>query len=139
MPGHPTPRQTFRKLNKCSILQLILSLVTIRELQMPLPCVLTSCGIHYTPDVASEMPLCFFKIHHILVCISLPTIIYTADVCTRRHHKYKPRTLPASCMIYQHSFYVCSIPMWNSLTQEAVMAATAEEFQKAIIKIITSS
>ena len=58
-PGHPTPRQTFRKLNKCSVPQLVLSLVTIGELQVSLPCVLTSCGIHYTLDVASEMPLCF--------------------------------------------------------------------------------
>ena len=60
-PGHPTPRQTFRKLNKWSVPQLVLSLVTIGELQVPLPCVLTSCGIHCTLDVAPDMPLCFVR------------------------------------------------------------------------------
>ena len=39
---------------------------------------------------------------------------------------------------HQHSFYVCSIPMWNSLTQEAVTAPTAETFQKGIFKVIKS-
>ena len=39
---------------------------------------------------------------------------------------------------HQHSFYVCSIPMWNSLTQEAVTAPTAETFQKGTFKVIKS-
>ena len=38
-----------------------LLLVTIGELQVPLPCVPTSCGIHYTLDVASGMLLCFIR------------------------------------------------------------------------------
>ena len=60
-PGHPTPRHTFRKLNECSVPQLILSLVTIGKLKVSLPCVLTSCGMHCILVIASEMPLCFMR------------------------------------------------------------------------------
>ena len=105
-----------RKLNKCSISQLVLSLVTIGELQVSLSC----------------------EIHHGQVRISLPTIIVTADDRTRRHHEYKFRTPPASCIIYPHPFYVRFIPMWNSLTQEAVTAPTAEALQKAALEVIKS-
>ena len=135
-PGHLTPRQTFRKLN---VPELVLSLVTIGELQVLLPCVLTSCGIHYSSDVASEMAHCFFKIHQRLLRISLHTIAVTTYARIRRHHEFKLRTLPASCMIYQRSFYVSSISMWNSLTQEAVTTPTAEAFQKAALEVIKSS
>ena len=47
-----------------------------------------------------------FKIHHGLMRISLPVIITTADARTRRQHKHKLRTLPATCTPYQQSFYV---------------------------------
>ena len=93
--------------------QLVLSLVTIGELQVPLPCVLTSCGIHYKLDVASEMPHCFFKIHH-GVRISLPTTIVTADAPTRRHRGYKLRNYqPPASSTDTHSMFAlfqCGFP-----------------------------
>ena len=78
----------------------------------------------------------FFKIHHGLVHISLPVIITTADARTRRQHKHKLRTLPATCTPYQQSFYVRCIRLWNALTEEAVTASTAEVFQRAAIPVI---
>ena len=48
----------------------------------------------------------FLKIHHGLMHISLPVIITIADARTRRQHKHKLRTLPATCTPYQQSFYV---------------------------------
>ena len=38
---------------------------------------------------------------------------------------------------HQHSFYVCSILMWNSLTQEAVTAPTQKHFRKAPSKLLS--
>ena len=78
----------------------------------------------------------FFKIHHGLMHISLPVIITTADARTRRQHKHKLRTLPATCKPYQQSFYVRCIPLWNALTEEAVTASTTEVFQRAAIPVI---
>ena len=46
--------------------------------------------------------------------ISLPVIITTADTRTRRQHKHKLRTLPATCTSYQQSFYVRCTPLWNA-------------------------
>ena len=53
-------------------------------------------------------------------------LITTADACTRRLHKHKLRTLPATCTPYQHSFYVRCIPLWVAFTEKAVNASTAE-------------
>ena len=81
----------------------------------------------------------FFKIHHGLMHISLPVIMTTADARTRRQHKHKLRTLPATCTPYQQSFYVRCIPLWNALTElteEAVTASTTEVFQRAAIPVI---
>ena len=78
----------------------------------------------------------FFFIHHGLMHISLPVIITTADASTRRQHKHKLRTLPATCTPYQQSFYVRCIPLWNALTEEAVTASTAEVFQRTAIPVI---
>ena len=78
----------------------------------------------------------FFFIHHGLMHISLPVIITTADARTRRQHKHKLRTLPATCTPYQQSFYVRCIPLWNALTEEAVTASTTEVFQRAAIPVI---
>ena len=63
--------------------------------------------------------------------ISLPVIITTAVARTRRQHKHKLRTLPATCTPYQQSFYVRCIPLWNALTEEAVTASTAEMFPES--------
>ena len=57
-----------------------------------------------------------FLILHGLMRISLPVIITTADVLTRRQHKHKLRTPPATCTPHQQSFYVRCIPLWNALT-----------------------
>ena len=77
----------------------------------------------------------FFKIHHGLMHISLP-VITTADARTRRQHKHKLRTIPATCTPYQQSFYVRCISLWNALTEEADTASTAEVFQRAAIPVI---
>ena len=70
--------------------------------------------------------------------ISLPVIITTADTRTRRQHKHKLRTIPATCTPYQQSFYICCIPLLNALTAEAVNASTAEVSQRAAIPVIQS-
>ena len=55
---------------------------------------------------------------------------------SRRQHKL--RTLPATCTPYQQSFYARCIPLWNALTEEAVIESTAEVFQRAAIPVIQS-
>ena len=70
--------------------------------------------------------------------ISLPDIITIADARTRRQHKHKLRTLQATCTPYQQSFYVRCIPLWNALTEEAVIESTAEVFKRAAIPVIQS-
>ena len=91
--------------------------------------------ILHTRRYIRDATLFFFKIHHGIVRISLPTVIVTADARTGRHHEHKLRTLQASCIIYQHSFYISSIPMWISLNQETVTAPTAEAFQKDALNV----
>ena len=80
----------------------------------------------------------FFKVYHGFVGIQLPAIIIKADTRTRCHHEFKLRAVPASCLIYQHSFYVRCIPVWNSLPQHAVSAPSVESFQKAAMPVISS-
>ena len=131
------PRQDtktdIQKVEQVQHLQLVVSLVTIGELQVPLPCALTSCGIHCIPDVASDMPLCFVKFtmdNFASVCLSslsLQMLALNATTSINSEH-YQP---PASS-----STHVRSIPTWHSPSQEVVTAPTAEAFQKAALDVI---
>ena len=78
----------------------------------------------------------FYKVYHGQVGISLPPSIYAADNRTRCLHEFKLRTIPANCLLYQHSFYVRCIPVWNALPMNAVTAATAKVFQSAALPVI---
>ena len=60
----------------------------------------------------------FFKIHHRLLCSSLPVIVITADAGTRRQHNHILRTLLATRTTYQQSVYVLCLPLGNTLTGE---------------------
>ena len=101
--------------------------------------VLTSCGIHCILDVASDISLCFISLCFIRFTMDKFASICLPSLPQQMFALYKLRMRRASCIIYQHSFYVRFIPMWNSLTQEAVTAPTAEAFQKAAIEVIKSS
>ena len=70
-PGHPTARQTFRKLNKCSNPRLVLSLVTIGELKCH--CANLMYNTLHARHCIRDANL-FYKIHHGQVRISLPTL-----------------------------------------------------------------
>ena len=75
-----------------------------------------------------------FKIYHALVLV----INIAADDRTRWHNEYRLRILLVSCLIYQTSFYIRPIPMWNALNQRAVAAAVAEAFQRPALPVTKS-
>ncbi len=57
----------------------------------------------------------FFKIFHGQVNIPLPPIIMAADNQTRCLHHYKLWVIPSACLLYQNTFYVRYVPIWNCL------------------------
>ena len=84
------------------------------RISLPLPCVLTSCGIHCIIDVASSL--------------SLHSLNNTTSINSEYYQH------PASST----STHVRSIPVWHSPSQEVVTAPTAEAFQKAALDVIKS-
>ena len=112
----PHTKTDIQKVEQVQRPQLVLSLVTIGELQVPLPCVLTSCGIHCIIDVASSLSLQMLALNN------------TTSI---NSEYYQP---PASST----STHVRSIPVWHSSSQEVVTAPTAEAFQKAALDVIKS-
>ena len=81
-----------------------LSPVITAERQVSVICALTWNSLYTRRRIRDA--IMFFLIHLGLMHISLPVIITTADARTRRQHKHKLRTLPATCTPYQQSFYV---------------------------------
>ena len=78
----------------------------------------------------------FFKIFNGHVNIPLPPAIVAADNRTRCLHEHKLRVIPSTCLLYQNSYYVRCIPIWNNLPHQAVCAATVKAFQSAALPAI---
>lgn len=80
----------------------------------------------------------FFKIFfHGDVNIRLPPIIMAANNRTRCQHHRKLWVIPSTCLLYQNTFHVRCVPIWNSLPCKAVQAETTAAFQMAGLPIIT--
>ena len=88
-----------------------------------------------TRRVLSDVTL-FYKIQHGLVGISFPPIIEPADDRTRSRHPHKYRIIRATGTLYRHSFFVRTIPVWNSLTREAVTSPTTKGFQQSALQTL---
>ena len=57
------------------------------------------------------------------------TILLSADPTTRHHHIYKFRHIRSHTAQYKHSFFVRTVPEWNSLLEACVNADTVTAFQ----------
>ena len=124
----PHTKTDIQKVEQVQRPQLVLSLVTIGELQVPLPCRLPSCGIHCILDVASDMPLCFVRFtmdNYASVCLSslsLQMLALNVTTSITSEH-YQP---PASST----STHVRSIPMWHSPPRKQSRHHGTKHFRK---------
>ena len=55
-----------------------------------------------------------------------------ANLRTRANHPYKFRNIRANTTIFRYSFFVNTIPAWNSLQDETVRRMTAETFNSRL-------
>jgi len=68
---------------------------------------------------------------HGKIAIGLPVddILTTADARTRSQHDFKFRHISANTQQYKNSFFVATIPQWNTLPQLAVNAGSVSAFK----------
>ena len=78
----------------------------------------------------------FFKIHHNLVNISMPSAIQPATYFARLDHSLKYAIPIASIDSYKYSFYPRSVRIWNQLPAHAVTALTPSAFRVAAQPVI---
>ena len=89
----------------------------------------------HTRRILRDMTM-FYKVYHGHVGIPFPSHIQAADKRTRGQHEAKLRLTQSTCQIYQHSFYVRCLPVWNTLPKNAIYAATVRSFQTAALPTI---
>ena len=73
-----------------------------------------------------------FKIVTGRVAVQAEGTLLPADSRTRHKHKHKYRHLPATCNQCLNSFFVKSIPDWNSLPEACITADTVTAFQSRL-------
>jgi len=56
-------------------------------------------------------------------------ILLPADPRTRHHHSFKFKHIQSHTIQYRHSFFVRTVPEWNSLSEACVNADTITAFQ----------
>ena len=73
-----------------------------------------------------------FKIVTGRVAVQAEGTLLPADSRTRHKHKHKYRHLPATCNQCLNSFFVKTIPDWNSLPEACITADTVTAFQSRL-------
>ena len=79
---------------------------------------------------------CFFKIHNQLINIHLPPILQKPSRSCRLSHPLQYLQLQPNNMIFQYSFFVRVIPVWNLLPAQAVTAPDIASFQAAALPVL---
>jgi len=69
------------------------------------------------------------KTQPVIRLVTTDDILIPADLSTRVNHPYKFRTIRANTTIHRHSFFMNTIPAWNSLQDETAKSMTAETFK----------
>ena len=68
--------------------------------------------------------------------VTLKDRVYLATGHTRRNHDLKFNIVTATINPYKYSFFIRTIPIWNGLTQNAVLAPSVEAFLNATLPSI---
>ena len=90
------------------------------------------------PSLQSRRRICdlgmFYKIHRGQVNISFPYDLISVPTYdrTRASHDFKIRLPSSSVDAYKHSFYVRSIPVWNTLPADVVSSSSYPEFIRRV-------
>jgi len=79
-----------------------------------------------------RLVLLYIIVNHFAM-VTTDEILIPADLRTRANHPYKFRTIRANTTIFRHSFFVNTIPAWNSLQDETELKSmTAETFKSRL-------
>jgi len=70
-----------------------------------------------------------FKIVKCNMPVQADAILLLADPRTRHHHSLKFKHILSHTAQYKHSFFVRTVPEWNSLPQACINADTVTAFQ----------
>ena len=74
-----------------------------------------------------------YKVTYHLVHIPRPNSVQSSYSRTRATHPYKFRHIFANSNAYKHSFFPRVIPLWNSLSRDAVCAELVRSFQAKLM------
>ena len=80
----------------------------------------------------------FYKIQHGFVNISFPTAVAPSYTATRQNHEHKYMAIQANTQVYKNSYFVRTVPVWNSLPATAVKAANVAQFQAACLPVVAN-
>ena len=61
--------------------------------------------------------------------VEADAVLLPADPGTRSHHRFKFKHIQSHTAQYKHSFFVRTVPEWNSLPEACVNADTVTAFQ----------
>ena len=95
------------------------------------------------PSLQSRRRMCdlcmFYKIHRGQVNISVPYELTSVPAYgrTRKSHDFKIGLPSSSFDAYKHSFYVRSIPAWNTLPADVIGSALHPEFIRRVSITLT--
>ena len=70
-----------------------------------------------------------FKIVKCNMPVQADAVLLPADPRTRSHHRLKFKHIQSHTAQYKHSFFVRTVPEWNSLSEACVNADTVTAFQ----------
>ena len=70
-----------------------------------------------------------FRLVHGKIAIPVDDVLTRADARTRSQHDYKFCHISANTQQYKNSFFVATIPQWNTLPQLAVNADNVSAFK----------
>ena len=70
-----------------------------------------------------------FKIVKCNMPVQADDILLPADPRTRHYHSFKFKHIQSHTTQYKHSFFVRTVPEWNSLPEACVNAETITAFQ----------
>ena len=70
-----------------------------------------------------------FKIVKCNMPVQTDAVLLPADARTRSHHSFKFKHIQSHTAQYKHSFFVRTVPEWNSLPEACVNADTVTAFQ----------
>ena len=80
----------------------------------------------------------FYKIQHGFVNIGFPTAVAPSYTATRQNHEHKYMAIQANTQVYKNSYFVRTVPVWNSLPVTAVKAANVAQFQAACLPVVAN-